>query len=249
MKDNIFNNYSRYYDLLYKDKDYKSEVEYIFDLLKRNKITEGAILEFGSGTGKHGTLISQKGFLVHGIELSEKMVSESDVSENFIPFQGDITIKKMNLKYNAVLSLFHVVSYLIDNDQICKVMSNASYHLNVGGVFIFDFWYSPAVYFQKPEVKIKRMENDKVEILRIAEPTVMPNENRVDVNFTIYAKDLETLKIDIFKETHPMRHFSLLELDLVAQNYGLERVCAEEFLSGKSPSESTWGVCVIYKKI
>jgi len=46
-----------------------------------------------------------------------------------------------------------------------------------------------------------------------------------------------------------MRHFSLPEIDIVAGVHGFERVAAEEFLTGNVPSESTWGVCVILKRI
>jgi hypothetical protein len=46
-----------------------------------------------------------------------------------------------------------------------------------------------------------------------------------------------------------MRHFSLPELDLLAAAHGLQRLGAEEFLTGAAASEATWGVCVILGKI
>ena len=32
----VFNDYSQYYDLLYQDKDYEAEVNYILDLIKKS---------------------------------------------------------------------------------------------------------------------------------------------------------------------------------------------------------------------
>ena len=55
------NPYSRDYDLLYRDKDYKAEVGYIDRLVKLQRVVGNQLLEFGSGTGKHGRLLSQKG--------------------------------------------------------------------------------------------------------------------------------------------------------------------------------------------
>ena len=49
-----FNLYSEYYDLLYNDKDYNSEAGYISDCIKSNFSHANSILEFGSGTGRHG---------------------------------------------------------------------------------------------------------------------------------------------------------------------------------------------------
>ena len=45
-----------------------------------------------------------------------------------------------------------------------------------------------------------------------------------------------------------MRHFSLPELDLLAQVAGFERINVEEWLTGAPPSEATWGVCLVMRK-
>ncbi len=249
MSETVFTAYSRYYDLLYRDKDYPGEVAYIHRLLSRSGITKGDLLEYGSGTGKHGRLLATQGYTVHGIELSADMVTQAETAPGFTCQQGDIASVRMGRTYDAVLSLFHVISYQTSNAQLHAVFANAAAHLNHGGLFIFDFWYSPAVYAQKPLVRVKRMADDQVEIIRIAEPVIYPNENRVDVNYTIYSRVLDTGSVQTMQETHPMRHFSLPEIDFVADVHGFERLAAEEFLTANVPSESTWGVCVILKRI
>lgn len=249
MAENIFNAYSRFYDLLYRDKDYNGETSYIQRLLIRYGIENGDLLEFGSGTGKHGRLLAAQSYTVHGIERSADMVVAAEIAPGFTCQQGDITCTSMGRTYDAVLSLFHVISYQTRNDQVQAVFANAAKHLNQEGLFIFDFWYSPAVCAQKPVVRIKRIADKELEIIRIAEPISYPNENRVDVNYTIYARDLSEGKLQTIQEKHAMRHFSLPEIDTLASMYGFERVATEEFLTGKAPSESTWGVCVILKRI
>lgn len=251
MPEHVFDLYSNYYDLLYKDKNYLQETDYIKKILDHHNILSGNILEFGSGTGKHGTLLSNYGYDVHGIELSEKMVEIAKLSKvnGFSCQQGDITSIKMNKTYDVVLALFHVISYQTTNYKLDKVFSNASEHLNTGGIFVFDFWYSPAVYSQRPSARIKHMENDNFEVTRFAEPKIYNNENRVDVEYTIFIRDIKTGHIETFKEVHPMRHFSLLELDIVAEKNSFNRVQSEEFLTGKSASENTWGVCTTFRKI
>jgi SAM-dependent methyltransferase len=245
----VFNSYSVYYDLLYRDKDYDGEAEYIQTLLTRQGITHGNILEFGSGTGKHGRLLAIRGYKVHGVERSAGMVEKSEMSDGFTCQQGDICTIQLGRVFDAVLSLFHVISYQVTNDDLRAVFARANEHLKPGGVFIFDFWYSPAVYSQRPVVRIKRMADEKVEITRIAEPLIYPNENRVDVSYTIFARELSSGAVQITTETHSMRHFSLPEIDIMATECGFERIAAEEFLSGKTAGEDTWGVCVTLKKI
>jgi len=194
-------------------------------------------------------LLALRGYNVHGIERSADMVAEAETTLGFTCQQGDIGSTRMDRTYDAVLSLFHVISYQTSNAQLHAVFANAAVHLKPGGSFIFDFWYSPAVYAQKPLVRVKRMADEQVEITRIAEPVIYQNENRVDVNYTIYASDLNTGGVKTMQETHPMRYFSLPEIDILAGVHGFERLTAEEFLTGNVPSDSTWGVCVVLKRI
>lgn len=249
MIDTVFDAYGRYYDLLYRDKDYIGEAAYIQGLLNRHGIAQGDLLEFGSGTGKHGCLLAAQGYTVHGIERSQEMVARAETAPGFSCQRGDIAHTVMGRAFDAVVSLFHVISYQTTNEQVCAVFANAAAHLAAGGLFVFDFWYTPAVHAQRPAVRVKRMVDDRVAITRIAEPTIYPNENRVDVDYTVFARDLETGAMTTLNETHPMRHFSLPEIDLLAESHGFVRLAAEEFLSGKVPGEDTWGVCVVLKRI
>jgi len=66
----VFSDYARYYDLLYHDKDYASDAEYVAGLIHKFHPAASSILELGSGTGKHALLLARKGFEVHGVELS-----------------------------------------------------------------------------------------------------------------------------------------------------------------------------------
>ena len=244
-----FNAYSRYYDLLYRDKDYAAEVDYVQGLLERYGVTGHELLEFGSGTGRHGRLLAERGYRVRGIERSAEMVAQAVATDGFSCQQGDIRVVSLGRSFDAVLSLFHVISYQVSNADVRGVFATAAGHLQNGGLFVFDVWYSPAVYAQRPEVRVKRLAEGDLKITRLAEPVIYPNENRVDVNYTIFADDAGSDACQTFTENHPMRHFSLPELDLLAAVTGFERVCAEAFLTGEAPGEETWGVCLVLRRL
>lgn len=57
----VFGSYSKYYDLIYKDKDYLAETNFIDSLIKKyakgNVIT---ILDMGRGTGGYTFLFAEK---------------------------------------------------------------------------------------------------------------------------------------------------------------------------------------------
>jgi SAM-dependent methyltransferase len=245
----VFNAYSSYYDLLYQDKNYVGETDYIQTLLTRQGVVQGDLLEFGSGTGKHGRLLADRGYRVHGIERSAEMVAQATATDGFTCQQGDICTVQLGRTFDVVLSLFHVISYQTSNAALTAVFARAAEHLKPGGLFVFDFWYSPAVYAQRPVVRVKRMVDSRIEITRLAEPVIYPNENQVDVSYTIFARDMASGVVQTITETHPMRHFSLPEIDLLAGAQGFDRIDAEEFLSAKPAGEDTWGVCVTLKII
>lgn len=242
-----FSAYSDYYDAFYADKDYGAEADYVVKLLSSFEASGRNLLEFGSGTGKHARCLTQKGYRVTGIERSSTMVARAVQAPGFESRQGDIRVVDAGRKFDAVLALFHVVSYQVTNADVRAVFSRAAAHLNSGGLFIFDVWYTPAVYSQKPVVRVKRVAGRDFSYIRVAEPTLLANENRVDVHYTVIAINSDG-QAETFKEIHPMRHFSLPEIDLLARGAGFERVAAEEFLSGASPSENTWGVCLVLRR-
>ena len=213
----VFDSYAAYYDLLYQDKNYQKEAQYICGLLDDSGIRSGEILELGSGTGKHAEEFAKMGFCVHGIDLSQKMIHEANHRNNNqkdkLFFEvGDVRDFKAGKKFDAVISLFHVISYQIKNEDIQKMFKTAAKHLKQNGVFIFDFWYGPGVLTDPPAVRQKRLENKDIKVLRIAEPVMYPNENVVDVNYCVHIKQKESGKVTKLKETHKMRYFFIPEI-------------------------------------
>ena len=70
----VFEKYAKYYDLLYQDKDYKEETDYISSLINKHHPETKKVLEFGSGSGIHGRLLGNLGYQVTGIERSQQMI-------------------------------------------------------------------------------------------------------------------------------------------------------------------------------
>lgn len=245
-----FNAYGRYYDLLYKDKDYKAEAAYVSALIKRFAPAAQRVIELGSGSGTHASFLCAEGFEVLGVERSESMIAlaKSKNISGYSTEQGDISSYRTPQTFDVAISLFHVISYLTDNTSLLSCLRHTHDHLNEGGIFIFDVWYSPAVYTQQPVVRIKRLADDEFTITRIAEPVNYHRRNVIDVNFEVSITHQAQRTTEVLLETHPMRHFSEPEIALLAEATGFEVVDAEEFLSGAVPGPHTWGVCFILKK-
>lgn len=239
-------NYSKYYNVFYNDKNYPAEVAYVDRLIREFSNGGNSVVEYGSGTGGHGILFREKGYDLVGIERSEQMAAVAR-QRGLECVVADITTYTVNRKFDVCLALFHVISYINDNDSLLKVFSNTRKHLNSGGIFIFDVWFTPAVMNQLPEVRVKKLENDETTVLRIAQPVTDFLRNTVDVRYNIILRDKKTGAYSEFSESHPMRHFGVPEIQMVCAQTGFTMIRAEEFLTGENPSEKTWGVTFILK--
>ena len=71
----VFGEYSDYYNLLYSDKNYANETQFLFDLLKKYAPRCETILDLGCGTGAHAALMAQRGCSVVGVDRSESMLA------------------------------------------------------------------------------------------------------------------------------------------------------------------------------
>ena len=250
----VFDAYAAYYDLLYQDKNYHKEAKYILRLLEDNGISNGNILELGSGTGKHAEEFAKMGFCVHGIDLSPEMVQEANHRNNKnlegqLYFEvGDVRNFEAGKKFDAVISLFHVISYQIKNEDILEMFKTAAKHLKTNGIFIFDFWYGPGVLTDPPEVRQKRLENKDIEVLRIAEPTMFPNENVVDVNYCVQIKQKGSGKVTELNETHKMRYLFIPEiLQFSSKWFSLKTNFV--WMKDSTPDFNDWlSVCTLIKK-
>lgn len=249
----VFGTYSKYYNLLYKDKDCKSEVEYVDGLIRKYAPGATTILNLGCGTGRHDFLLTEKGYAVTGVDMSKDMlaVANSNLS-TFNPqlsapqfIHGDIRTVRLGKAFDTIISLFHVMSYQTTNEDLAAAFATARTHLNPGGVFIFDCWYGPAVLTDRPAVRIKRLENEVLEVTRLAEPVMYPNANLVDVKYQVFIRDKADNRVDELKESHLMRYLFGPEIEKLAGVEGLKLIRSEEWMTGRRPGFDTWGVCFV----
>ena len=256
MDEKAFQRYSRYYDLLYRDKDYAAEVEYVVRTLRSVAPNGRRLLEFGSGTGRHGRLFAAHGFDVIGIERSETMVAEaqrhavsgSQLGGHFDCRHGDIRTVDLQSAFDAVISLFHVVSYQTCNLDLIATFTSAARHLNKGGIFFFDVWHGPAVLRERPTVRVKRIEDENTRLTRIAEPKLDVDAGVVTIRYTIFAESKCDARWTSFEEDHHIRYLFPSEIRFLAHQTGFSMLHTEEFLTGGVPSESSWGVAYLLIK-
>jgi SAM-dependent methyltransferase len=249
----VFGAYSDYYDFLYQDKDYSKEVEFLSSIIRRYAPEVKTILDLGCGTGIHAWGFAQKGYQVLGLDRSADMLAKARERSNkagpnrsgSVEFlQADIRDFKLNLCFDVVVALFHVISYLPANCDLEAAFGRIAEHLEPGGLLIFDHWYGPAVLTERPTPRVKTFENDEVKIIRVATPTLLVNDNLVDVRYDLTIVEKDSGRCWEIVENHRVRYFFWPEIEFLLARHGLERVEFGEWLSNREPDQSSWNTFV-----
>jgi len=250
-----FDAYANYYDLLYRDKNYSSEAKFVSEILHAHGLEGNRLLELGCGTGRHAVEFARRGYSVTGVDLSDGMVRQA-VKRSELEFApgsnrpsfrtGDVRTVRLSERYDAVLSLFHVICYQTSDEDVRAAFRTATEHLRPGGLFFFDFWYGPAVQRDPPGIRVRRLCNDNIQVTRIAEAATDVITHRVLVNYHVFVKELASGAISELKESHALRFFFLPELERFLRDERIELVSSCAWMHpDRILSPDTWYGCVV----
>ncbi len=210
------------------------------------------VISFGCGTGKHDFELNKLGYSMTGIDMSSNMISiaqesASDKGIEELFSVADIREYEPSQKYDAVVSLFHVMSYQTTNEDLLDAFKSARKCLDKDGLFIFDAWYGPGVLTDLPGVREKKVIKQGCEILRIAKPVMHDKENVVDVNYEIIV--MNNGSYHTIEETHRMRYLFTQEIRLLLKLTGFELIDNVDCKDLKSTSYASWTSYFIAKAI
>jgi SAM-dependent methyltransferase len=233
----IFNNlYANQYDFFYENKDYKGECDLIDQLLIRfSNIKNKLLLDVGCGTGTHAIELSQRGYIVTGVDLSQKMIDlaiakshKYKLIHNPLWICDDIKSFNTGSLYDVVIMMFAVVGYLKNNDDLIAGLKNIRKHLKPGSIFICDFWYGPSVLTDPPTDRVLEIKTSAGKIIRSSSTILNFLNQTADVHFNISTIELGKL-IHESKEMHSMRYFFPKEFELFLSIAGFKLLNISEF--------------------
>lgn len=252
-----FSDYAPYYDLFYSTKDYNAEAAFVLNLLRDHHCQPEKILELGCGTGGHARHFAEAGCSLLGVDLSASMVARARERCEALPIvlreklsfvQGDACAFVAPRAFDTVVSLFHVASYQTTNQALSGFFRSASSALLPGGLFVFDFWYGPAVLTDKPQAKMRQeIAKDGTLIVRRTRPSILYAENVVDVNYTFELQGGQSVKK--FEETHSMRYLFLPEIRMFAETAGLAVEEHTAWINRGPLTDQSWYGCVVLRKL
>ena len=247
---------TKVYDLIYKDKNYEAECDFMEDVFQKYSgiSTIKTILDAGCGSGGHAIPLAKRGYNVVGFDLSETMIRRAKEKAEKISILQlhimDMRNFQLDDKFDACIAMFAVMGYITKNSDIIKALNNIRKHLKPDGVFIFDVWNGLAVMRLLPEQRMKEVENDEMKIVRVAIPNLRAFDHICEVNYKLLILNKAESTVNEINEKHVVRFYFPQEIKYYLEDAGFEvlKICPFLDLNGKV-DESVWNIAVIARAV
>jgi SAM-dependent methyltransferase len=209
-------------------------VEFLADL-----VGKGAALELGIGTGRIALPLAQRGISVHGIDLSEAMVTRlrAKPGGDAIPVAiGDFATTKVDGLFSLVYLVFNTIMNLTTQHKQVACFQNAAAHLEPGGCFVIEVGIPqlqrlpPGETYHAFDVSPTHLGFDEYDVV---------SQGLISHHYSLVDGELEVVSM-------PFRYAWPAELDLMARLAGLalrERWSSwkrEPFTSESTKHVSVW---------
>lgn len=156
-----------FYDLIYGQKPYEGEAEWVHGRIQAHLRSDGnALLDVGCGSGNHLAHL-RRHYRCDGVDLDAGLLAIARERYPDSTFhQGDMADFGLGGRYDALVCLFSAIGYVKTVERLGQTMRTFARHLRPGGVAVVEPWLAPDVFAvghvrldapESPEVKVARM--------------------------------------------------------------------------------------------
>lgn len=252
----MFQKYAEVYDLIYRDKDYPGECDFIESLFSRYlEAPVERILDVSAGTGSHAVLLAQRGYDVTAFDYSPAMLALASAKAEKqgvrLQLAGGISMAELpnpTREQDVVLSLFASINYLTETEQIESFFSRAKDHLSPNGLLIFDYWNGIACLRDFSTERTKEAADSSKTVERTSKTRLIPLQNQAEIVFHCKVRS-NTGAIDVFQEKHVVRYFFPREIEELLKKSGYRVLKMLPFKElDRDVNERDWYITVVARK-
>ena len=249
MTETFGRDYADAYDALYRAKDYQGEVDLIERILVRHGLGgPRRLLDLGCGTGNHALPLAQRGHSVVGVDRSPGMLEQARAkalaagAHSMVFSDGDIRSLDLGRQFDAVLMMFTVLGYQLEDADVAAALATVRRHLDPGGLFIFDVWNGPAVLADRPGSREISVGEGASRITRKTTASLDIPRHLCRVSFDLARVDAGG-QVEQWREEHLVRYYFPEELERVLRQNQLELLHLRKFPDDEAPAdERAWNV-------
>lgn len=138
-----YDSFSRFYDSLTDNVEYKKRADYFCRLLSMCGVNGGILLDLGCGTGSMSIEMAQRGFDVIGVDLSIGMLNEArmkacESGAQILLLNQSMDELDLYGTVDCAICVLDGINHLSGKEQIKAAFEKVSLFMNPGGAFAFD---------------------------------------------------------------------------------------------------------------
>lgn len=253
-----YTGFAQVYDEFMDNIPYKEWSNYLIELLKEYKVTDGIVAELGCGTGNVTEHLYDSGYDMIGIDVSEEMLMLA--REKSMSKQKDILYLMQDMRefelygtVSAIVSICDSINYILEKDDLKKVFELVNNYLDTDGIFIFDL---NTEYKYKTLLSSNTFAENRDNSSFIWENYYDEGSKTNQYDLAIFIKE-EIEEDEIweegepfirFQETHFQRSYQLEEIRELLEEAGMEFVTAYDAFTREKPKEQSERIYVIARE-
>lgn len=136
----IYGGFASVYDEFMDNIPYDAWYQYLHGLLEENGVSDGIVVDIACGTGEITRRLSQDGYDMIGIDLSEEMlnIARQKCDPDVLLLCQDMRQMDLYGSAKAMVCLCDGMNYLCREEDLLQTLQRVRLFLDAGGIFIFD---------------------------------------------------------------------------------------------------------------
>lgn len=215
---------TKYYHILYANRDYEEAKLFINNLASHLKLKKNSkIIDIACGNGRHAVYLNLLGYDVTGIDLSKKNIESASKSskKNLQFFVHDMRKLFKQNEYDLAVNLFTSFGYFDKDFDNEKALLSIANNVKTEGLVVIDFMNVKKVLMNLIKSEIKIIDDIEFNITR----TIKNNKILKSINVKdrkeklVFKEEVSIITLDKFSEY--IKKAGLQIIDIFG-NYHLE---------------------------
>ena len=233
----MYESFAAVYDTFMDNVPYEEWSRYLIELLHRQGIDDGLVLELGCGTGSMTELLAEAGYDMIGVDNSADMLElamekKGKSGHDILYLLQDMREFELYGTVRAVVSVCDSLNYITEEEELLQVFRLVNNYLDPGGFFIFDL---NTVYKYRELLGDTTIAENREEGSFIWENSYFEEDQINEYDLTLFIRQ-EDGRFRKYEETHYQRAYELETVKNLLEKSGLKLEAVYDAFTFEEPA-------------
>lgn len=244
-----YEEFASVYDMFMEEIPYKKWLANITQILQKEGVHNGLVLELGCGTGTFTELMAGSGYDMIGVDSSMEMLEQAlekkaESGYDILYLQQDMREFELYGTVKAVVSVCDSMNYILTEKDLEQVFACVNNYLDPGGLFLFDL---KTIHYFRDVCGDCVLADSREEGSFIWENSWFEEEQINEYDLTLFIRE----KSGFYRreqELHDQRGYKIDTVRQILMQAGMEWVSALDADTMKEATESSERIYIMARE-